>query len=57
MRGSARLLWRSLAIALRDYGYLPGEAGEILLGLWLAIFSLNAARWDALRTQSLPAPA
>jgi hypothetical protein len=57
LSASAHFLWPPLAIALHGYGYLPGEAGEILLGLWLAIFGLNAARWDALRTQSLPAPA
>jgi hypothetical protein len=54
---SAHFLWPPLAVALHGYGYLPGEAGEMLLGLWLAIIGLNATKWDALRAQTQPVPA
>jgi hypothetical protein len=53
---SAHFLWPSLAAALHGYGFLPGEAGEALLGLWLAIVGLNAIRWDAISARGLVAP-
>jgi hypothetical protein len=52
---SAHFLWPPLAIALRGYGFLPGEAGEALLGLWLAVVGLNTAKWDILKDASRPA--
>jgi hypothetical protein len=53
----AHFLWPPLAAAMHGYGFLPGEAGEILLGLWLAIMGLNAGKWAALRLQTEPVPA
>jgi hypothetical protein len=36
----AHFLWPVFAAALHGYAYLPGEVGEILLGLWLTIAGL-----------------
>jgi hypothetical protein len=36
---SAHFLWPPLATALHGYGFLPGEAGEALLGLWLSVLA------------------
>jgi hypothetical protein len=54
---SAHFLWPTFAAILHGCGFLPGEAGETLLGLWLAIVGLNTVKWDALRAQTQPAPA
>jgi hypothetical protein len=54
---SAHFLWSSLAATLHGYGYLPGEAGEVLLGLWLVTFGLNTTKWNTLRMQTRPSSA
>ena len=43
----AHFLSPPLAAALHGYGFLPGEAGEALLGLWLLVMGLSEAKWDA----------
>jgi hypothetical protein len=53
---SAHFLWPPLAAALHGYGFLPGEAGEALLGLWLAIMGLNGAKWESLAARTRPLP-
>jgi hypothetical protein len=51
LSASAHFLWPPLAAALHGYAYLPGEAGEVLLGLWLMVMGVNTAKWDAARIQ------
>jgi hypothetical protein len=57
LSASAHFLSPPLAVALHGYGFLPGEAGEALLGLWLLVVGLNTAKWDATQPQLRPAAA
>lgn len=53
----AHFLWPPLAAALHGYAYLPGEAGEALLGLWLVIKGVNADSYDSATAQAKLLPA
>ncbi len=53
--GGAHFVLPPLAAAMHGYGYLPGEAGEALLGLWLVIMGINATKWGP--AQPYPATA
>jgi hypothetical protein len=50
--GLAHILSPPLAVLLGKYAYLPGEAGEALMGLWLTVLGVNAARWTTEREQA-----
>ena len=43
--GIAHMLSPPIAALLRRYLFLPGEAAEMLTGLWLAVVGLNAPKW------------
>jgi len=43
--GYLHILSPALFAQFGDFLFLPGEAGEVMIALWLAIVGLNAAKW------------
>lgn len=48
--GLAQIASPPLSDMLGNYGYMPGQAGELLMGAWLTVFGVNPAKWQAQAT-------
>ncbi|MEA1673865.1 DUF4386 domain-containing protein [Nitrospirillum sp. BR 11163] len=44
--GFAHVAAPDIASAIGKYGYMPGQAGELLMGVFLTLLGVNASKWN-----------